>query len=198
VLEVIGDSDLTAREILDIGCGRGGTVSVMAEYFRPKSVVGLDLSTSAVSFCQRNNPHGCVSYREGDAEDLPFPDGTFDVVTNIESSHSYPTISRFYQGVWRVLRAGGSFLYADLFPLARWNENIRRLRDIGFSLERRQDITENVLLSCEQTAAGKVNAYAAGNDREFMSNFLGMPDSQVYRGMRAGAWSYSIVKLAKV
>jgi hypothetical protein len=34
-------------------------------------------------------------------------------VINIESSHSYPNVAAFYAGVYRVLRAGGVFLYAD-------------------------------------------------------------------------------------
>ena len=51
---------------------------------------------------------------EGSAEDLPFPDESFDAVINIESSHTYPNFSRFLAEVARALRPGGHFLYTDV------------------------------------------------------------------------------------
>ena len=197
VLEVIGDCDLTGCEVLDVGCGRGGTISVIAEYFRAKRIVGIDLSASAIGFCRRNYHYEHVSFQEGDAEELPFEDNSFDVITNVESSHSYPVITNFYRGVARTLRAGGYFLYTDLFPLHLWDQNLRSLQEIGFSIEMNRDITKNVLLSCDETAASKLAAYNPENDRQFMGNFLGTPDSQIYEGMRQGALAYRILKLKK-
>jgi phthiocerol/phenolphthiocerol synthesis type-I polyketide synthase E len=197
VLEVIGDCDLTDRDVLDVGSGRGGTVSVVAMYFHARRVTGIDLSASAVSFCQRSYRYPHVQFREGDAEELPFDDASFDVITNVESSHSYPVIERFYHGVFRVLRPGGSFLYTDLFPHDVMVRNTEMLQRIGFTVERDRDITRNVLLSCDETAAAKLGAYDGTNDRMFMGNFLGTPDSQVYSGMRLGTMSYRILKLRK-
>jgi phthiocerol/phenolphthiocerol synthesis type-I polyketide synthase E len=197
VLEVIGDCDLTGCEILDVGCGRGGTITVITEYFQPKRVAGVDLSSSAIAFCRKNNPFEHVAYYEGDAEELPFQDAEFDVIVNIESSHSYPAIENFYLGVFRLLRTGGYFLYADLFPAYQWNGNTRLLQETGFFVEQDRDITHNVLLSCEQTATSKLSAYRPDNDPEFMRNYLGMPDSNVYNGMQNGTWMYKILKLRK-
>ena len=197
VLEVIGDCDLTGCAILDVGCGRGGTISVIAEYFQPKRVAGIDLSSSAIAFCRKNNPYEHVVYYEGDAENLLFQDEEFDVILNIESSHSYPAIEKFYLGVFRLLRTGGYFLYADLFPAYQWRGNVHLLQQTGFSVERDWDITHNVLLSCDQTAASKLSAYRPDNDPEFMRNYLGMPDSNVYNGMQNRTWMYKILKLGK-
>jgi ubiquinone/menaquinone biosynthesis C-methylase UbiE len=197
VLEVIGDCDLMDREVLDVGCGRGGTVSVVATYFHPRRVIGVDLSSSAVGFCRRNYQYANVEFREGDAEELPFDDESFDVVTNVESSHSYPVIERFYRGTFRVLRPGGYFLYTDLFPHDVMVRNTALLRGIGFGVERDRDITRNVLRSCDETATPKLGAYERSNDRIFMGNFLGTPDSQVYAAMTAGTMTYRIFKLRK-
>jgi ubiquinone/menaquinone biosynthesis C-methylase UbiE len=49
----------------------------------------------------------------GDAENLPFPDESFDAVVTGDASHIYPHFERFLAEVTRVLRRGGHFLYAD-------------------------------------------------------------------------------------
>src|SRR5262249_54145330 len=111
VLEVIGDCDLDGRRLLDVGCGRGGTVHVVNDFFRPASITGLDLLPAAIDFCRRTHRCPAASFEQGDAEQLPFADASFDVVTNLESSHGYPNIRQFYSEVYRVLTAGGHFLY---------------------------------------------------------------------------------------
>ena len=113
VLEVIGDCPLADCRVLDVGCGRGGTVWVMATYYTPRQVVGLDLSAAAITFCRRSRVSDRNAFLEGDAENLPFQPGSFDVVSNVESSHSYPNLRSFYQEVSRVLKVGGYFLYTD-------------------------------------------------------------------------------------
>ena len=52
VLELIGDCDVTGRDILDVGCGRGGTVHVLTKFLRPKSVCGVVYQGSRSPVCQ--------------------------------------------------------------------------------------------------------------------------------------------------
>lgn len=197
VLEVIGDCDLTDRRVLDVGCGRGGTAYVIHEFFRARTVTGLDLSPKAVAFCRARHAYRGVSFSEGDAENLPFPDASFDVVTNIESSQSYPDIAAFYSGVFRVLSPGGHFLYTDVLPVAQMSEWLGLLRVTGFVVERDRDITGNVLLSCDELARNRMQAFTGENDQSLMRNFLGAPGSEVYEEMKARRWTYRIFKLRK-
>ena len=197
VLEVIGDQDLTGRDIVDVGCGRGGTVSVVVRYFAPRRVVGVDLSWRAVAFSRRNHRGPGVTFLEADAEVLPLKDTAFDVVINVESSHSYPDIGAFYAEAARVLRGGGHFLYTDVFPRDRWPAHLGLLEDAGFRPERDRDITNNVLRSCDETATHKLAAYAPDNDPEFMNTFLGTPRSDVYAQMKTGVSAYRILTLRK-
>ncbi len=93
---------------------------------------------------QRHHAPG-LSFRQGDAEALPFPENQFDAVLNVESSHCYGSLPTFLAEVWRVLRPGGHFFYADFRPeqeIAAWAE---QLRAAGFIERRRQDITGGVL-----------------------------------------------------
>src|SRR5262249_42507038 len=136
-------------------------------------------------------------FDEGDAEHLPFFAESFDAVINVESSHSYPNVFAFYAEVLRVLRPGGCFLYADVFPAGLPNDCLRYMSRIGFKIERETDITTNVLLSCDEIARTRVGAYASNNDPELMQNFLATPGSQVYEDMRMRRWSYRIFRLRK-
>jgi phthiocerol/phenolphthiocerol synthesis type-I polyketide synthase E len=197
VLELIGDCDLKDRRVLDVGCGRGGTVFVIKTFFEPRSVQGLDLSSKAIASCRANHRYDNVRFDEGDAEKLPFDREPFDVVTNVESSHSYPNMGAFYKEVFRVLAPGGCFLYTDVFPKDGLADYLVTLKDTGFTLEVDRDITANVLLSCDDVARARVGAYDAGNDPELMNNFLAAPGSQVYEDMRTGRWSYRIYRLRK-
>jgi phthiocerol/phenolphthiocerol synthesis type-I polyketide synthase E len=197
VLEVIGDCSLVECRVLDVGCGRGGTINVMANYFKARQLVGLDLSATAIRFCARTHRYDHASFLEGDAESLPFQNESFDVVSNLESSHSYPDIGSFYGEVQRVLKPGGFFLYTDVLSPDSWRASIERLRASGMLVERDRDITANVMRSCDETASEKLGAYDPRNDGPFMKNFLGTPDSDVYRLMKSEQWAYKIFKLRK-
>jgi phthiocerol/phenolphthiocerol synthesis type-I polyketide synthase E len=197
VLELIGDCPVEGRHVLDVGCGRGGTVHVLKTFFAPASVTGLDLSSAAVAFCRKAHKDPRVAFHEGDAENLPFADASFDIVTNVESSHSYPDIRRFYREALRVLRPDGHFLYTDTLAVAQMADSIAYLGHIGFEAERDRDITDNVLRSCDEVAAARVQAFDSRNDRELMRNFLAVPGSDVYEELRSGRWTYRILKLRK-
>jgi SAM-dependent methyltransferase len=197
VLELVGNCPITGCRVLDVGCGRGGTVHVIKTMFDARAITGLDLSPEAIAFCRQAHAGPRVSFFEGDAEKLPFEDDAFDVVTNVESSHSYPEIDAFYSGVFRVLSPGGSFLYTDVQPVEQMETNLALLKRVGFLLERDTDITSNVLLSCDEISRTRVQAFNAENDPALMHNFLATPESQVYAEMKSGRWQYRIFRLKK-
>jgi ubiquinone/menaquinone biosynthesis C-methylase UbiE len=132
----------------------------------------------------------------GDAEHLPFEDATFDVVTNMESSHTYPNLRAFFAEARRVLTMGGLFLYTDLLPVQRWAEVRMLLESLGLRAESERDITANVLESCDDVAANRVKAF--GGSSEMIDNFLAVPGSAVYEQMSSGAWEYRIVRARRV
>jgi phthiocerol/phenolphthiocerol synthesis type-I polyketide synthase E len=197
VLEMIGDCGIDGKVILDVGCGRGGTVSVLNKFFGPAALTGVDLSPVAVNFCQNTHTGPSLSFREGDAENLPFEDSSFDGITNVESSHSYPQIENFYSEVHRVLRPGGHFLYTDVLS----TKQIVALHEIQWHLEMKleleRDISNNVLHSCDEIAASRLAAFQDGNVSESVSDFLGTPGSRFYEAIRSGASRYMIWRFVK-
>lgn len=196
-LEVIGDCDLTARRLLDVGCGRGGTVHVVRTYFQAAEVIGLDLTFGAIEFCNARHRYPNTWFLRGDAENLPFPDGSFDVVTNIESSHHYARIGKFYERVYRVLTGGGHFLYATMLLTEQFERDRNMLLELGFVLEREQDITRNVLAACDQNRLGVFGGLISPGEDSWIANAVSLPGSETYKSMASGRTSYRMFKLRK-
>ncbi len=191
--ELIGATELRGRRVLDVGCGRGGTVALLAETFGAVAS-GVDLSPEAIAFCRRTHGHA-ARFEVADAEHLPFESGGFDAVINVESSHTYPNLRAFFGEVSRVLAPGGSFLYTDLLPVQRWAEVRMLLGPIGLRVESERDITANVLASCDDVASNRAKAF--GGRSEMIDNFLAVPGSAVYEQMRTGAWEYRIARAVR-
>lgn len=104
------------REILEIGCGSGPGLNFLSRIESQSRFVGVDISARMIDRAiVRYSRPGKLEYRHGDAESLPFPDNAFDAVINIESSHNYPNLGRFFDEVARVLRPGGYLSLIDIY-----------------------------------------------------------------------------------
>jgi len=191
IYELLGKTKLRGKRVLDVGSGRGGTAALLAEQFGAKAT-GVDLAPEAVAFCRRLHRSPNLRFEVGDAEQLPCKDRSFDVVTNVESSHTYPNLRGFFVEVRRVLKPGGLLLYTDLLPVQRWAEVRVLLASLRFELLDDRHITANVLASCDLVAATRAKAFGAADAG--IDNFLAVPGSTVYEQMRSEAWQYRIVR----
>jgi SAM-dependent methyltransferase len=145
---VAGGRDLRGKDVLEIGCGRGGGASFIARYLHPASLTGVDLSARAVRYCLRRHRIERLKFVRGEAEHLPLPSHSFDAVVNVESSHCYMSFEGFLSEVTRVLRPNGIFLFADL----RSPEDVARIREQikqRFTVVEEEVITANVVRALE-------------------------------------------------
>src|SRR5262249_39999190 len=101
--------DLSGKDVLEVSCGHGGGASYLVRTFHPASYTGLDFNDPGIAFCKKTHNLPGLRFVHGDAENLPFPDESFDVVINVEASHIYNDFRRFLGQVTRVLRPGGHF-----------------------------------------------------------------------------------------
>jgi ubiquinone/menaquinone biosynthesis C-methylase UbiE len=138
------------EHVLEISCGRGGGLRHLAQRLPgAKQVIGLDSSMNAIRFCRahyaalRN-----VGFVRGHALQLPFPDGAFDLVINVEASHAYRDDAAFLREVRRVLRGRGWLLYADHRTRRKVPQLEQLARAAGFAGPLR-DVTRNVVQACE-------------------------------------------------
>jgi SAM-dependent methyltransferase len=146
---------LAGRELLEVGCGRGGGAAYVARALGPRRVVAVDLSPRAIALCRARFREPNLSFEVGDAERLPFGDGVFDAILNVESSHCYGRFDLFLREVRRVLRPSGHFLYADFRPeheVVGWRS---ALRAAGFAIAAERDLRPGVVAALDADDAGK-------------------------------------------
>lgn len=104
------------KTLLDVGCGTGVGLRCASKLLKTKQAIGMDLVPQfAKSANKEFYREGRRHFISGDAEALPFQDNSFDIITNLESSHLYPNLEHFYKEVFRVLKPGGFFCYADIY-----------------------------------------------------------------------------------
>jgi SAM-dependent methyltransferase len=91
--------------ILELGAGSGAALEGYVRQRRPRRLVGLELSNRNLSAIQaRGAPFTAVG---GDALELPFADGSFDLVTCFQVIEHLPSIPRALDEAIRVLRRPG-------------------------------------------------------------------------------------------
>ena len=135
--------------LLEVSCGRGGGLNAfIAAAPAVFDATGLDVAASAIAFCRSTyGENDRLRFVEGSALELPFPDGSFDVVLNVEASNDYGDRPRFFAEVARVLKPDGVFLYTDSFRAAQAEQMKQELAAAGFEAEFK-DITGNVAEAC--------------------------------------------------
>ena len=133
-------------EILEVACGRGGFSNELAR--AGACVTGCDFSFVAVRVADmklratENRP--AARFIQGDAQDLPFADESFDLVISCETIEHLPEVSKALREMFRVTRPGGNLLlttpnYANfmgLYELYSWLRHPGRKDDQPF--DRRQ------------------------------------------------------------
>jgi ubiquinone/menaquinone biosynthesis C-methylase UbiE len=197
---VAGAVDLGGLDVLEVGSGRGGGASYIMRYLEPRSVVGVDFSEKAVTFCNRNYSVQGLSFLQGDAESLPLDDNSFDAVVNVESSHCYSSMDVFLAQVRRVLRPGGYFLFADLRDMDRVEMLHEQLNRSGMRLIRRSDITRHVIEAMNQDSNRKMELIAESVSKLFLNSFrefAGIRGSAIYEGLSTGEVIYQSFVLQK-
>jgi SAM-dependent methyltransferase len=96
------------RRALDIGTGTGAAAFAVARRFPSAEVVGADLAADMIAEAKRKTPLELadrVRFEQVDAERLPYPDGSFDLVT-------LANMIPFFDELERVVASGGWLVFA--------------------------------------------------------------------------------------
>ncbi|XP_069009739.1 putative methyltransferase DDB_G0268948 [Embiotoca jacksoni] len=124
---------------VDLGCGTGQNSRLLAPHF--KEVVGIDISECQLGEARAVPGYPNITYRTGTAEQLPFPDGSVDLLTAASAAHWFDP-SRFLAEASRVLKPGGCM------ALLGYSDSNTRLhyQDCGDRLKHIYDEGKQVLL----------------------------------------------------
>jgi SAM-dependent methyltransferase len=144
LLEIIKKLKTENPRILDVGCGTGANLEMLANFGQAE---GVDVSDDALEFCRAKG----LKTHKGLAEKLPFENESFDVVTALDVVEHLDDDIAGLKEMNRVLKSGGMTLI--FVPAFMWlwgvqddisNHRIRytkkqiveRLRKAGFEIER--------------------------------------------------------------
>lgn len=98
--------------MLDVGCGGGFTIRRLLNRSKDAQVYGIDISEESVTKARQVNAEVLdkqVYVTQGSAEQLPYNDEMFDLVTAVETVYFWPNLPDCLQEVRRVLKPGGKF-----------------------------------------------------------------------------------------
>jgi len=185
--------DLSGLDVLEVGSGRGGGAEYITRSFKPRSYNGLDLNQRAVNFCNKHYSYEQLRFKQGNALNLPFDDNSFDVVINVESSHRYPNMSKFFDEVSRVLKPNGFFLYTDFTDDFLVKPIHEKLSNSSLTIKKHEVITPWIVKALDldhQRRVDLIRDLAPPAFRGIARRFSGIKGTPMYQWFQSGRVEY--------
>lgn len=125
VFYAVLEKDMRGKKLLDVACGYGYDLQ---EYgTRGATLHGIDASGEMVQAARQWAPNADV--REGLMEDLPYEDGTFDIVVSKYALQTSGDVPQVIEEMSRVLRPGGTLAYLAVHPVRQFLEKKKNGKD---------------------------------------------------------------------
>lgn len=103
--------------VLDVGCGGGANIKKLLEKCSRGTVKGIDYSEISVEKSRKVNAKaisaGCCEVIQASVAELPFENGSFDLVTAFETIYFWPGLANCFREVYRVIKPGGTFFICN-------------------------------------------------------------------------------------
>ncbi len=128
--------------VLDVGCGGGGLLARLAERYPYAMLTGVDVSEDALGYTRAVNSglaeEGRLELLMASVDDLPFGDGSFDLVTASETYFFWPDLGAGLGEISRVLSPGGVLAVASELTYATTPEDVMeaKCREYGMRIVR--------------------------------------------------------------
>jgi ubiquinone/menaquinone biosynthesis C-methylase UbiE len=108
--------------VLDVGCGTGASAIPAAKAVGPTGlVIGVDLADQLLDRARKKAQQqglSNVEFRQGDMENLGYPDGRFDAVISVFSVFFVPDMTKQVGELWRMVKPGGQLAITTWGPQA--------------------------------------------------------------------------------
>lgn len=105
------------RHILDVATGTADVALMTARRLSPEQIIGIDISTEMLDIGRqkitRQRLDAIIQLQEGDSENLPFPNNTFDAVTVAFGVRNFEHLENGLAEMLRVLKPGGQVVILE-------------------------------------------------------------------------------------
>lgn len=116
LLDMISSLKIAPSDILDIGTGTGGVVSLLSYKFKEARIVGCDIAPGMIKKAIQKHPQENITFEVADAEALPFANKSFDLVVSSTTYQWINDLPKAFAEAKRVLRPGGFFTFITFGP----------------------------------------------------------------------------------
>lgn len=107
----------TAKNILDIATGTGDLAIEINKQIQPEQIIGIDLSNEMLEIGRKKMDNKGLSekivMRQGDSENLPFEDNTFEVAAVAYGVRNFENLEKGLREINRVLKEGGQLIVLE-------------------------------------------------------------------------------------
>lgn len=129
LLPGLADRLRTGIRVLDVGCGRGGVLTRLAELYPKSRFVGMDLSQEAIAYARNEASKRGLANLEFIAADLSDFDKTaeqesYDVITTFDAIHDQAKPLNVLKGIHRALKPDGIYLMQDISGTSHIHKDI--------------------------------------------------------------------------
>jgi len=108
--DFVGSDDLSRLHLLDVGSSSGIIDNYLADSFG--HVTGIDIDAPAMAHARNTFQKANLTFQQGDAMRIDWPDDSFDVVVCTQIYEHVPDAGRMFNEIYRVLRPGGFCYFA--------------------------------------------------------------------------------------
>lgn len=115
-LHSLAGGKLKDKSLLEIGCGKGDMLKLIAEHYHPSMIIGTDLYLKSWWDIHENQEGENWKILEGDAESLSFDDNSFDYIYSISTFEHINNVQKALSEIKRVLKSYGIF-YTNFAPI---------------------------------------------------------------------------------
>lgn len=184
------------RNVLEIGCGRGGNLALLERIFPDAHVCGLDLTIenllAASTRTRRSN-----NLMNGDSQAFPIRSRSVDLIVCMESAHGYASITTFLAEAARALADDGLLVVADFAPSEVWPEIVSAATSLGnCRLLAYEEITDGVV-SARRHAGRFTPLLARSPLPQPLRSFMALPGSPMFAAFDSRQLEYRVATFTR-